>query len=177
MSRKIYITEAQLRNLLRRKINEDITTNETNKEDVYRTIIDLVNNSELSVEDYEWEDKETLKIEFSFDKDSDGIFMLEVVVTGEVDYSYSYSEGDSDTPDDAEESFNFSFSIIRPDDITIINLDKKERIEIDYNTYEAIIDKVRDNATNFYEEEFDYDEYRDNYCYDDEPDPCYSDDY
>jgi hypothetical protein len=167
MSRKIYITEAQLRNLIRSKINENIATNETNKEDVYRTIIDLVNNSELSVEDYEWEDNETLKIEFSFDKDSDGIFILEVVITGEVDYSYSYSRGDYYTPDDFEESFDFSYSIIRPDDITIINLETNERIEIDNNTYEAIIEKVRDNAIDFYEKEFDYDEYRDHYCYDD----------
>ena len=177
MSRKIYITEAQLRNLMRSKINENIATDETNIEDVYRTIIHLVNNSELTVEDYEWVDDKTVKILYSFNMDSDNTFNLEVVVYSEVDYSYTYYKGDYYTPDGSEEGFDFDFKI-RPDDVTIICVDNDERIEIDNNTYEAIIKKVYDNATHFYEENFDYDGYRDNYCYYDEPDElCYRDDY
>ena len=183
MSRKIYITEAQLRNLMRSKINENIVSDETNIEDVYRAIIHLVNNSELSVEDSEWVDDETLKILYGFNMDSNDNFMLEVVVYGDVDYSYEYEEeryydayGDPGTPGSFDEDFNFNFNI-RPDNITIIRVDDEESIEIDNNTYEAIIKKVYNNATRFYEEIFDYDGYRDDYCYDDEPEPCYRDEY
>ena len=183
MSRKIYITEAQLRNLMRSKINENIVSDETNIEDIYRAIIHLVNNSELNVEDYEWVNDETLKILYSFNMDSDDTLDLEVVVCGDLDYSYEYEEeryydayGNPGTPGSFDEDFNFNFNI-RPDDITIIRVDNEERIEIDNNTYEAIIKKVYNNATHFYEENFDYDGYRDNYCYDDEPEPCYHDEY
>lgn len=183
MSRKIYITEAQLRNLMRSKINENIATDETNIEDVYRAIIHLVNNSELTVENYEWVDDETLEILYSFNMDSDNTFNLEVVVYADVNYSYEYEKGsyydaygDPGTPDFFDDNFDFKFEI-HPNDITIIREDDDERIEIDNNTYEAIIKKVYDNATHFYKENFDYDGYREDYCYDDEPEPCYRDDY
>lgn len=181
MSRKIYITEAQLRNLMRSKINENIATDETNIEDVYRAIIHLVNNSELTVVDYEWVDDQTLKIQYSFNMDSNDTFILEVVVYGDVNYSYEYEKGSNydaygnpGTPDSFEDGFDFKFNI-RPDDITIIRVDDDERIEIDDNTYEAIIKKVYEISTNTYKEEFDYDGYRENYDY--EPEPYYRDEY
>ena len=119
MSRKIYITEAQLRNLMRSKINENITTDETNIEDVYRIIIHLVNNSELSVEDFEWVDDQTLKILYSFNMDRDDTFELEVVVYGDLDYSYENEEeqyydayGNPGTPGSFYEEFNFNFKSV-----------------------------------------------------------------
>ena len=183
MSRKIYITEAQLRNLMRSKINENMINDELNTDEVYRTIIHLVNNSEFTVEDEEWIDDKTLKICYSFNMDSNNTFNLEVIVYADIDYSYEYEQeryydayGNPGTPGSFDDDFNFKFDI-RPDDITIIRVDDEQRIEIDENTYEAIIKKVYDVATNYYKENFNYDSYRDEYCYDDEPEPCYRDEF
>ena len=182
MSRKIYITEAQLRNLMRSKINENMINDELNIEEVYRTIIDLVNNSEFTVEDEDWIDDKTLKIRYSFNADSNNTFNLEVTIYAYIHYSYVFEKGsyydaygNPGTPDYFDDDFDFDFKI-RPNDISIIRVYDEERIKIDNNTYEAIIKKVYEVATDYYEKTFDYDNYRDNY-YDDEPDYCYDDEY
>ncbi len=183
MSRKIYITEAQLRNLMRSKINENIVSNELNIEDVYETIIRLVNNSEFTVDDHEWIDDKTLKIWYTFNIDSNNTFSLEVIVNANVGYSYVHEPeeyydayGNPGTPEYFDDNFNFKFNI-NPENITVINEDDGQRIKIDEKTYEAIINKIYDVATSYYEEMFDYEGFTGSYCYDDEPETCYRDEY
>ena len=89
---------------------------------------------------------------------------------------YYDSYGNPGTPASFDEDYNFNFDI-RPEDITIMADYGEKELPIDNETYLAIKDKVTESATGFFEEEYDYDKHRGNYCYEDEPEPCYRDEY
>ena len=183
MARKIYITEAQLRCLMRAKINESATNGELDVQDIYRVVRHLVANSELEVMDYEWVDDDTMCIYYGFEMDSNDTIQLRVMVYSDLDYTYNYegeryydSYGNPGTPASFEEDYDFNFNI-RPEDITIMADYGEKELPINNETYLAIKDKVTKSATRFFEEEYDYDKHRDNYCYEDAPEPCYHDDF
>jgi hypothetical protein len=174
MARKIYITEAQLRCLMRAKINEDASNGELDVQDIYRVVRHLVANSELEVKDSEWVDDDTLCIYYGFEMDSEDTIELRVMVHSDLDYTYEYEQGsyydqygDPGTPDYFEDNYNFNFDI-RPEDITIMADYGEKELPIDNETYLAIKDKVSEYATKYFEEEYDYDKHRENYCYNDD---------
>lgn len=173
MGRKIYITEGQLKNLLRKKINENIGVEEIDYHGIYAYLIKLVHNNEMMVDSATWENDELLHIEFVFDGDDEGI-VLHVYVGADVDYSYSHDRGNHWTPSSFEDDFDFKFDQITPDNIKIeVNTNGYQLLKIDDNTYNNIIGVVKDKSEETFKEYFDEDKYRDDYCYDDNPNDEY----
>jgi hypothetical protein len=178
MSRKIYITESQLRNLLRRKINEDIMGDEQQIDinDIYNLVQQLCERSEFEVHDDEWLNNDVLRIYYSFNMDTDGVVLVRIDVWGDVEYSYEYEKGsyydaygNPGTPDYFEDNFDFKFSEFGPEDVKIIAMDDNEKeIDVDENTFNMIINKLGEYSKEYYEENYNMDKYRDNYCYRDD---------
>lgn len=170
MSRKIYITESQLRNLLRRKINEDIMGDEQQIDinDIYNLVQQLCERSEFEVYDDEWLNGETLRIFYRFNMDTDEAILIAIDISADIEYTYSYDKGDYYTPEDFEDDFNFKFDEIYPGDVKIIAMDDDEKeIDVDNETFNMIINKFSGHAKDYYEDNYDVEKYRESYCYDD----------
>jgi hypothetical protein len=178
MSRKIYITESQLRNLLRRKINEDIMGDEQQIDinDIYNLVQQLCERSDFEVYNDEWLTNETLRIYYRFNMDTDEVVFIRMDISADVDYSYEYEKGrhydnygNPGTPDYFEDDFDFKFDEFKPENVKIIAMDDDEKeIDVDENTFNMIINKLGEYSKEYYEENYNIEKYRDNYCYRDD---------